>query len=293
MLQPGRRRYLNRVTQLRSRGNNAGLTAIGPGSVILSGANTFANNTIVSAGSLVAGVNVTNSVNGPFGNSANPILLNGGSLLGAGGVTVARPIAVGSGATATLGATSGSAIFSGAITLTSDTLDLTAPSGQVVTYSGGISGTAERAADGKAFLMPQRALTRSELRDAIFSTPYEKMPYAAYWERLESAYQIGALPSKAAREAHLAEIRALIAEWQAASERVQRYESSQIPIAREQSRAALSDYRGGKADLESTLGARRAEVEVRLSQVQAMGEMARAWAQLNFLLPAMPVEEHP
>src|SRR6202789_1166093 len=75
--------------------------------------------------------------------------------------------------------------------------------------TGGISGTAERAADGGALLMPQRALARTELRDAIFSTPYEKMPYAAYWDRLESAYQIGALPSKAAREAHLAEIRSV------------------------------------------------------------------------------------
>jgi radical SAM superfamily enzyme YgiQ (UPF0313 family) len=73
----------------------------------------------------------------------------------------------------------------------------------------GISGTAERGTDGKALLMPQRALDRIELRDAIFSTPYEKMPYAAYWDRLESAYQIGALPSKAAREAHLAEIRSV------------------------------------------------------------------------------------
>ena len=73
----------------------------------------------------------------------------------------------------------------------------------------GITGTAERGSNGQALLMPQRALDRAELRDAIFSTPYEKMPYAAYWERLENAYQIGALPSKAAREAHLAEIRSV------------------------------------------------------------------------------------
>jgi radical SAM superfamily enzyme YgiQ (UPF0313 family) len=57
--------------------------------------------------------------------------------------------------------------------------------------------------------MPQRALTREELRDAIYSTPYDKMPYSAYWERLESAYRVGALPSKAAREAYLAEIRSV------------------------------------------------------------------------------------
>lgn len=74
---------------------------------------------------------------------------------------------------------------------------------------GGIAGTAERPVNGRMISLPQRALNREELRDAIFSTPYEQMPYAAYWERLESAYRIGALPSKAAREAHLAEIRSV------------------------------------------------------------------------------------
>jgi len=74
---------------------------------------------------------------------------------------------------------------------------------------GGIVGTVERNKDGQLIKMPQSALTREELRDAIYSTPYDKMPYAAYWERLESAYRIGSLPSKAAREAHLAEIRSV------------------------------------------------------------------------------------
>jgi radical SAM superfamily enzyme YgiQ (UPF0313 family) len=74
---------------------------------------------------------------------------------------------------------------------------------------GGIAGTAERNEDGKVLSIPQRALNRDELRDAIYSTPYDKMPYPAYWERLESAYRVGALPSKAAREAHLAEIRSV------------------------------------------------------------------------------------
>jgi radical SAM superfamily enzyme YgiQ (UPF0313 family) len=73
----------------------------------------------------------------------------------------------------------------------------------------GIIGTAERGAEGNVVLIPQRALDRTELRNAIFSTPYEKMPYAAYWDRLERAYRIGALPSKAAREAQLAEIRSV------------------------------------------------------------------------------------
>jgi len=73
----------------------------------------------------------------------------------------------------------------------------------------GIGGTAERGCAGQPLLIPQRALDRAELRDAIFATPYEKMPYEAYWDRLETAYGVGALPSKAAREAHLAEIRSV------------------------------------------------------------------------------------
>jgi radical SAM superfamily enzyme YgiQ (UPF0313 family) len=74
---------------------------------------------------------------------------------------------------------------------------------------GGIAGTAVRNKDGKILSIPQRVLSRAELRDAIYSTPYNKMPYSAYWDRLESAYRVGALPSKAAREAHLAEIRSV------------------------------------------------------------------------------------
>src|SRR3954465_13442294 len=35
------------------------------------------------------------------------------------------------------------------------------------------------------------------------------MAYTASWERLESAYRVGALPTKAAREARLAEIRSV------------------------------------------------------------------------------------
>ena len=73
----------------------------------------------------------------------------------------------------------------------------------------GIAGTAERLPDGSIVRLRQPALTREELRAAIFSTPYERMPYAAYWDRLERAYRTGELASKAAREAQLAEIRSV------------------------------------------------------------------------------------
>jgi radical SAM superfamily enzyme YgiQ (UPF0313 family) len=74
---------------------------------------------------------------------------------------------------------------------------------------GGISGMAERRADGSVLRLRQPALDREQLRAAIFSIPYDQMPYEAYWDRLESAYSVGGLPSKAAREAALAEIRAV------------------------------------------------------------------------------------
>ncbi len=72
-----------------------------------------------------------------------------------------------------------------------------------------IPGTAVLNPQGSVTRHFQRALTTTELRDAIVQTPYEQMPYAAYWSRLEQAYRVGALPSKADREARLAEIRSV------------------------------------------------------------------------------------
>jgi radical SAM superfamily enzyme YgiQ (UPF0313 family) len=72
----------------------------------------------------------------------------------------------------------------------------------------GLAGTAMKV-DGAIVRRPQRALDRQELRAAIFGIPYARMPYPAYWSRLEQAYRIGQLPSKAAREARLSEIRSV------------------------------------------------------------------------------------
>ena len=73
----------------------------------------------------------------------------------------------------------------------------------------GVAGTAWRQADGRVQRYPRPALSREKLRDAIAATPYERMPYARYWERLQRSYRIGDLPVKAAREARLAEIRSV------------------------------------------------------------------------------------
>jgi radical SAM superfamily enzyme YgiQ (UPF0313 family) len=72
-----------------------------------------------------------------------------------------------------------------------------------------IPGMAERTADGQVRSLTRPALDAAALRASIFSIPYERMPYPAYWSRLEQAYQVDALPLKAAREARLAEIRSV------------------------------------------------------------------------------------
>jgi radical SAM superfamily enzyme YgiQ (UPF0313 family) len=72
----------------------------------------------------------------------------------------------------------------------------------------GLAGTAVEV-NGTVVRRNQSALSRDELRAAIFNIPYARMPYSAYWSRLEEAYRVGGLPTKAAREARLAEIRSV------------------------------------------------------------------------------------
>ena len=88
-----------------------------------------------------------------------------------------------------------------------------------------------------------------------------------------------------ARRAHAAEIEAMLADWDAANKRVQRYESDLLPLAHERAETALAGYRGGRGDLAPVLEARKAEIDSRMNQLNAQADLARAWANLNFLLP--------
>lgn len=85
--------------------------------------------------------------------------------------------------------------------------------------------------------------------------------------------------------AHVAEIRARVAEWRNGLERLQRYDRELVPLARERTQAALSAYQGGKASSGDLLMARRNEIEVRMQALQLEMETARLWAQLEFLTP--------
>jgi outer membrane protein TolC len=85
--------------------------------------------------------------------------------------------------------------------------------------------------------------------------------------------------------AHIGEVRAQIQEWENGRERRTRIERELLPLARERTRATLAAYRGGSAKLTDVLAARRNEIEVRVQALQLEMEIARLWAQINFMFP--------
>lgn len=83
---------------------------------------------------------------------------------------------------------------------------------------------------------------------------------------------------------HVAEVQAMLHEWESNRTRIVRYEREIVPLATSRSDAALAAYRGGKSGIGEVLGARRGELDVKLQALQLEAETARLWAQLNFLV---------
>ena len=96
-----------------------------------------------------------------------------------------------------------------------------------------------------------------------------------------------------ALRAHDAEVRSLLNDWNNGKSRVARYRDELIPFARQRSEASLTGYRTGKGDLAAALLARRDEVDARIQALAVEMETARAWAQLNFLIPDHNVNAQP
>ena len=88
-----------------------------------------------------------------------------------------------------------------------------------------------------------------------------------------------------ARRSHIAEFQSLAADWESAKKRLQRYQADLLPLAHERTEVAMAAYRGGRGDLAMVLDARKGEIDTRLTHLQAQGDLARAWANLNFLFP--------
>lgn len=94
-----------------------------------------------------------------------------------------------------------------------------------------------------------------------------------------------------ARRMHEAALRAEIAAWESARERLARLTGELLPLARARSTAALAAYRGGRGPLDAVLAARTNEIETRLMEVRQQAELGRAWAALNFLLESHPQDK--
>jgi len=130
-------------------GSGFGLEKRGPGTLLLSGANTYSGATVVRAGTLLVGANAPSGSPGALGSATSSVLLGDtsgaadASLLIVGPYTVGRGITVQSGSAGniTLGGTntSGTATFAGSVSLARSAA-LTAAVGGTVAFTGTVSG---------------------------------------------------------------------------------------------------------------------------------------------------------
>ena len=88
-----------------------------------------------------------------------------------------------------------------------------------------------------------------------------------------------------ATQAHLAEARVWLQEWQSNRERLSHYDSTLAPLAAQRTQAAVAGYRGGGVPLSAVLDARRSEIDTALDRLRLELETALRWAQLEYLIP--------
>lgn len=86
------------------------------------------------------------------------------------------------------------------------------------------------------------------------------------------------------RRDQLAMVRSRIATWEGLKRQVDREGSEWLPLARDRSSVALAAFRNG-AEVRPWLDARRDELAVVVAHARRTGELARAWADLAYLLP--------
>ncbi|MFX9532824.1 TolC family protein, partial [Acinetobacter baumannii] len=83
----------------------------------------------------------------------------------------------------------------------------------------------------------------------------------------------------------VAEVRALVDDWQSGLNRLQRYRKQILPLSQSRTQAALASWRGGRGTLSEVLAARRTLLDTQLHALQLEMQTALTWADLEFLLP--------
>ena len=99
--------------------------------------------------------------------------------------------------------------------------------------------------------------------------------------KLAQMEQARALKEDTVRQ-HLAEAQAALTDWKAANERLELFDKSLLPLARERVKTVLAAYRGGKAELAGVLLARREELDLKMQATQLNADRAMAYAQLLY-----------
>ncbi len=87
------------------------------------------------------------------------------------------------------------------------------------------------------------------------------------------------------RRQHVAEINAMVAEWEASRIQATRVADELVPLAAQRLDAALAAYRGGSGQLSAVLDARRGAIEAQLALLEQEKTAAKLWIQLRFVLP--------
>jgi len=88
------------------------------------------------------------------------------------------------------------------------------------------------------------------------------------------------------RRQHVAEITAMVSEWEASRAQAVRIANELVPIAAQRIDAALAAYRGGTGSLAAVIDARRAAIESRLAQLEQEKAAAKNWVQLQLIMPS-------
>jgi outer membrane protein TolC len=115
----------------------------------------------------------------------------------------------------------------------------------------------------------------------LFSSRRQDPVTAARAKQLEQVRALG----EDSKLRHTAAVRAALIDWETARSRLERHRRELVPLAEERTRAAIGAYAGARLDLSAVLDARRGALDARLAAVAAEAELARAWAQLAYLIP--------
>jgi outer membrane protein TolC len=108
-------------------------------------------------------------------------------------------------------------------------------------------------------------------------------------DRVLAASLATAAQARAEREeetrAHVLEAHSLIETWTSNRARLERFATTLVPLAEQRVVAATAAYRAGSGPLNDVIDARTAVIETKLEQLTLETETAKAWAELEYLIP--------